>query len=440
MVPGGLARPGTRADVGSQHASESHAARTPVTREIHLHPRAAGAGMSSHAPRALVVSGHTMALAVVRALGEAGVPVGVLHYDARDMAQASRYVVEDGRVPHPLHDEERFVGELMQRAPGYERPLLVPASDESLVALSRHADALSSGYVVACAAWDVVRRVIDKSCTYEVAERSGVAAPRTRVPRSGADLEVQAAEIGFPLLLKPAESHRFYERFGRKMVRVETLAALHAAYAAAVDAGLSVMVQEIIPGPDDLVVNYNAYTWDGVPRAEFTARQVRKAPPQFGSPRVVLAERIPGVIEPGRRILAALGFSGFACTEFKLDPRTGSYVLMEVNGRHNLSGLLAVRSGVNFPLLQYRHLMEGVLPNAPSSPRYGLYWTDAFRDVGYNVAGLRRERYGAAEYLRPYAARHCDAILDRRDPGPSLVRLLYLARHLRVLARSAGRS
>ncbi len=46
---------------------------------------------------ALVVSGHTMALAVVRALGEAGVPVVVLHYDARDFAQASRYV--DRRDP-----------------------------------------------------------------------------------------------------------------------------------------------------------------------------------------------------------------------------------------------------------------------------------------------------------------------------------------------------
>ena len=51
--------------------------------------------MNGAQPAALVVSGHTMALAVVRALGEAGVPVLVLHYDPRDMAHASKYVVAD---------------------------------------------------------------------------------------------------------------------------------------------------------------------------------------------------------------------------------------------------------------------------------------------------------------------------------------------------------
>ena len=48
---------------------------------------------------AVVLSGHTMALAVVRSLGRAGVPVVVLHYDARDMAKASRYVVAESGSP-----------------------------------------------------------------------------------------------------------------------------------------------------------------------------------------------------------------------------------------------------------------------------------------------------------------------------------------------------
>ena len=82
----------------------------------------------------------------------------------------------------------------------------------------------------------------------------------------------------------------------------------------------------------------------------------------FGSPRVAISERIPDVVEPGRRILAAMEFRGFACIEFKLDRRDGVYKLMDVNGRHNLSGMLAVRSGLNFPLRQYRHLAEGIVP------------------------------------------------------------------------------
>lgn len=380
---------------------------------------------------ALVVSGHTMALAVVRALGEAGVPVAVLHYDPRDMAQASKYVVADVRIPHPLYDEAGFVEALVGEARRFGGSILIPASDESVVGVSRNREVLGQYCTVACPEWVVTQRFIDKAQTYALAEANGIPAPQTFVPGSVGELESQAQSIGFPLLLKPAESHRFYERFKRKMVRADTMAGLRTSYREAVEAGLSVMLQEIIPGDDSAVVNYNAYVSDGKPVAEFTARQLRKAPPAFGSPRVAISERIPEVIEPGRKILAAMQFHGFACTEFKLDSRDGVYKLMEVNGRHNLSGLLAVRCGVNFPLMQYRHLAEGVVPTA-GPYRAGIYWTDIVRDAGYSLAYLWSDRHTPVDYVAPYARRHCDAIFDRRDMGPFRVRVGYLL-------RSAGR-
>jgi predicted ATP-grasp superfamily ATP-dependent carboligase len=386
---------------------------------------------------AVVVSGHTMALAVVRSLGEAGVPVAVMHYDARDIAQASRYVVAGVTLPHPLTDEERFVDALVDEGRRFDGAILIPASDEAAVAVSRHKARLQERYVVAAPEWEVTERFIDKSRTAALADANGIPAPRTVVPRSPEDLDALAAEIGLPLLLKPAESHLFFERFRRKMFRVETLADLRTRYALAVDAGLTVMLQEIIPGPDSSVVNYNAYFWQGEALAEFTARQLRKAPPALGSPRVAVSERIPAVIEPGRAILRAMGFYGFACTEFKLDLRDGTYKLIEVNGRHNLSGLLAVRCGVNFPLMQYRHLVEGVLPT-PAPFRQGVYWTDVFRDAGYTLAYLRRQPIRPTDFVKPYARRHCDAILDRHDMAPFWARFRYLARNIGSMARPAG--
>ncbi len=396
--------------------------------------------MSSGIPPALVVSGHTMALGVVRALGEAGVPVAVAHYDPRDMAQSSRYVFAALRIPHPLYDEAGFVDALGAEARRLGGPILIPASDESAVAISRNRDVLAQDSTVACPEWAIVERFIDKSRTYALASAHAIPAPRTLVPGSPEELESQAESIGFPLLLKPAESHLFYERFRRKMVRADTMASLRISYGRAVAAGLAVMLQEIIPGDDAAVVNYNAYFWGGRPLAEFTARQVRKAPPEFGSPRVAISERIPEVIEPGRKILAAMQFEGFACTEFKLDRRDGVYKLMEVNGRHNLSGILAVRCGINFPLMQYRHLAEGVLPSGGRF-RSGIYWTDVFRDVGYSLAFLGRERYAPMDYVAPYARRHCDAIFDRRDMGPFWVRLRYLMRNAgRIAWTTLGRN
>ena len=384
----------------------------------------------------MVVSGHTMALAVVRALGEAGVPVVVAHYDARDIAQTSRHAVAAIRVPHPMLDEAGFVDALVARSREFGGSVLFPVSDESTVAVSRNKPLLGEHYTVACPDWAVTERFIDKSLTYEKAAACGVPAPRTVTPMSEAHLREEAARIGYPVLLKPAESHRFYERFKRKMVRADTESELLNAYRSAVEAGLAVMVQEIIPGADHTVVNYNAYFWQGRPLVEFTARQLRKAPPALGSPRVAISERIPMILEPGRKILAALDFEGFACTEFKQDSRDGVFKLMEVNGRHNLSGLLAVRSGVNFPLLHYRHMAEGVVPGAVSY-RAGVYWTDVLRDAGYSLAYLGRERYRPADYLAPYARRHHDAIWDRHDMAPFRARLGYLARNSGTTARAA---
>lgn len=385
---------------------------------------------------AVVVSGHTMALAVVRALGETGVPVAVLHYNDRDMAQASKYVAEAIQIPNPLRNEGRFIEALIEAGRRFERAILIPASDESTVAISRNKPVLEERYIVACPDWGITERFMDKTKTYTLADAAGVSVPRTTVPEGEEDLEACANDIGFPLLLKPAQSHLFYEHFQRKMFRVETLEELKSCFSRAAAAGLTVMLQEIIPGSDSSVVNYNAYVSGGQVYAEFTARQLRKAPPAFGSPRVAISERIPQVIEPGRRILAALGFYGFACTEFKLDRRDGVYKLMEVNGRHNLSGLLAVRCGVNFPLMHYRHLAEGAVPTGTTA-RSGVYWTDVFRDAGYSVSCAGREHISLPDYIAPYARRHCDAILDWRDMGPFWARLGYLLRNLRQAARAS---
>ena len=384
----------------------------------------------------VVVGAHTMALGVVRALGEAGVPVVVLHYDARDMAHVSRYVMAEHRVPPPHTHEPEFAEALRLLATRLGGSMLLPVSDEATVAVARHKEALERDFVVACPAWDVVQHFIEKRRTYQLAAAAGVATPLTAVPSTIEEAEVAARGIGFPLLVKPSQSHLFYERFRRKMVEVRTMAELLEQVGAAHRAGLEVMLQECVPGADSEVVNYNAYSWGEEALVEFTARQLRKAPPRFGSPRVVVSEDIQAIIGPGRAMLKALGFQGYACCEFKRDPRDGAYKILDVNGRHNLSSILAVRCGLNFPLLHYRHLMYGELPG-PCDFTKGLYWTDFFRDAAYSLRYLFEEAYSARDYLAPYLGLHCDATFDRRDPRPAAKRLSTLVTSLGGRARQA---
>jgi D-aspartate ligase len=378
----------------------------------------------------VVVSAHTMALGVVRALGEAGVPVFVLHHDERDLAHASRYVRAEFVIPAPHTHESEFVEAVVRHADRFRGGMLLPASDEAVATVSRHKEILARYYVVACPEWAVTRNFIEKTRTYALAAKAGVATPATFEPASIDEAREAARRVGFPLLVKPSQSHLFYDLFKRKMVRVNDMAELVQHFGEARRAGVDVVVQEVVPGADSNVVNYNAYAWGGRFLVEFTARQIRKAPPRFGSPRVVVSERIEEVLEPGRSTLRALGFQGFACSEFKRDPRDGRFKILDVNGRPNLSGLLAVRSGINFPLLQYRHLMYGELPReVPFTD--GVYWTDVLRDAAYSLRYLLEEHYSPWDYIAPYVRRRrCDAVFDRLDMRPFLARSKNLASSL----------
>lgn len=378
---------------------------------------------------AIVLASHTMGLAVIRALGGMGVPiVAIVYQETEDMGYVSKYVSEKIAAPHPEKFEDQFVALLEDQAERLGGGILIPTSDETLVAVSRHKARLERHYRVACTEWGITEQFVDKKRTYALADAIGVPAPKTTIPHSLEDVERYSQGIQYPCLVKPCQSHSYYNRFKRKMTRVENLEQMIAAYQEAANAGLETMLQEFIPGDDSQGVNYNSYFYKGEPLVEFTAEKVRNAPPGLGSPRVAVSKRIPEVLEPGRKILQAMGFYGYACTEFKKDARDGIYKLMEVNGRHNLSGLLAVQCGINFPWLHYKHLVWGELPAITEDYQTGVYWIDIVRDVGYSLKCFGSERYSISQYLQPYRSPHVFAIMDMRDPKPFMQRCINLAR------------
>src|SRR6266536_83469 len=365
----------------------------------------------------IVLSGHTAALGVIRALGRMGVPVVNVYYENRDIGHVSKYVKERLYAPHPERDEEQCINLLIDYSKRIGRALLLPADDAMLSAVSKNKQLLENHYLVACPDRDITERIIDKKQTYALAERIGIAAPRTLIPKSEKDLESLAGQIGYPCLVKPRQSHRYYEVFKRKLVKVQDIDEMLSAYRQASDAGIEVMLQEYIPGDDTHGVNYNSYFWHGRPLVEFTAAKVRLSPTGFGVPSVVISQEIKVVLGPGRKLLHALGFQGFSCVEFKKDARDGTYKLMEVNGRHNRSSHLAVCCGINFPWLEYQHLIRGEIPVARDY-RKNMYWIDEFSDLAWFARFSKAGRFPWIHYARPYVRTHAFAVFDMKDPMP----------------------
>jgi predicted ATP-grasp superfamily ATP-dependent carboligase len=369
----------------------------------------------------VVLSCHTTGLGIIRALGSMGVPVIVVQYNNSDMGQASKFVKEIILSPHPEKSPIQFLENLVVCAKKYPQSLLIPADDETLQIVSRNKKDLSHYFTVTCTDWAITELFLDKRKTYALAETAGVPAARTYVPKSVDDLKAYGRGIEFPCLVKPCFSHKYFELFRKKMVIVNGMDQMLAAYLEASSAGVEVMVQEFIPGDDRQGVNYNSYFVNGTPLVEFTALKIRLSPPFIGVPSVVVSGNVPEVLDLGRKILGAMNYEGYSCTEFKRDARDGVFKLMEVNGRHNRSTSLAIQCGINFPWIQYRHLSGGEIPGHCTA-RSGVYWIDEFKDIPKIFGGELVRSASYSKFFVPYLHPHVFSVFNWSDPLPFLKR------------------
>ncbi len=371
---------------------------------------------------AIVLGCHKLGLGVIRALGEMKVPVVGVHYSKMDMGYVSKFVIASYRCPNPDRDEEGFVSFLVDLSSKWKGGVVIPCHDATLIPASRHKKLLEKYFKVAACQWRTTEICIRKKHTYALAEEIGVPCPRTLIPKTSGQAIDFAKAVGLPCVFKPSVSHRFFDIFRKKMVFVKNAEQLEDAYKRTEEAGIEMMIQEFIPGDDANGANYNSYFIEGVPNVEITAQKVRLSPPRLGFPRVVVSKHIPELLGPGRKILKAVEYNGFSCTEFKKDARDGIYKLMEINPRQNLSTMLSVRCGINFPYLTYMHTLNGELPEWNSNYREGIYWIDIERDIAESIRSARIERYSLAEYLRPYLQPHVFTVNSVEDMSPFLKR------------------
>ena len=337
-------------------------------------------------------------LAAIRSLGRAGIPVLAVDHRPSALGFRSRYA-RPVPSPDPAVEPEAFVETLAGQEPG----VLLPTHDPPLNAVARHAERLE-GFLFPFPGWDVLERIQDKRSQLEAAVAAGVDIPFTRHPGSAGEAHAAADELGYPVLVKPAEPVGFKRRFGKQAFRAETGAEVERAYADAED--FRPMVQELIPGGDDELYTLGSYLRaDGEPLGLFSGRKLKQVPPLVGTCRVGESVWVQEVVDAGLRLLRALGFHGISQVEFKRDPRDGRFKLMEVNPRLWQWHGLAAACGVDLPLIAYRDLAgEDVAPASMNGQR--RTWA---------ISLMPGERPAVPK------GRYVDAVFARDDLKPGLV-------------------
>lgn len=383
-------------------------------------------------PRVLVLDGFwNKTLAAVRSLGRRGAFVAAGERTRLAPALFSRYCGRRFVYPSAARRPEAFLAALEReiRVGGYD--VLLPMELATQLLVTRHRRRLEPRVRIPFADADRTLRLHDKGLLTAFARDHGIECPPTFFPEGPEDAAALAADLPYPVLVKPRRSSG-----GRGIRRVERRADFAGAYAAVHAAFPAPIVQECLPPGGAALGVAVLMNFASQPRASFAYRRLREYPASGGPSTLRESIPDPDLRATAERLLSLLGWVGVAMVEFKVDPRDGRPKLLEVNPRFWGSLHHAILCGVDFPWLLCRMAVDG----------------DADRVTGYAVGVKSRSLlHGDVMHFltRPERSRLrlglCDLsipddVLSADDPWPALGRIASLValvrdRELRAMVR-----
>lgn len=321
-------------------------------------------------PPVVVASVHQTGLNLMRDLIRRGVrTVGVdcvPEHDGFRSVYGKSYLCPDPDI-HP----EQWVAfmESLSKDLG-ARPVIIPAADQFVTALGRHADRLQNAYIFSRAAVSVQAALATKEQQYELARKHGFPCPHMAYVQSLDELRHFMANAQFPCLLKPRHQ-REWESLpegnplrGRKLVSASSVEDLVRYYGMTAPYRPEVVAQEVIAGPDDAKYCYlSVYGSRGERLAYCVVREFRADLIYFGSAGVVepvVDDEIQSLCDD---FLRGIHYVGLCEIEVKRDIRDGKVRLVEVNPRFSVTGDCAIYTGIEVGWLHYLDLIgQSVAP------------------------------------------------------------------------------
>ena len=381
------------------------------------------------------------ALAVIRSAGRLGIPVFSVRHNAREPATRSRYAAGSLALS-PTAPQEEWVDALIEMRPRLGRAILLPIDDLAAVAVNDHQDRLATHYAMPLAPPGIQRRLASKRELWRVCRELDVPTPSCTFPTDETQLREQAAEHGYPVVVKRTERWLApRDKEAPSVYIAHTPEQLLAAYARMEsDVAPQVMLQEYIPGGSDAVWTFNGYAGDGGEcLCAFTGRRLRQQGPRTGQTTLGICAVNDTVDALGRRLLRELDYRGIVDIGFHYDRRDGLYKLFDVNPRLGSSfRMFVANNGID--VVRAQHLDLTGRPVPASAITDGRKWIDEPGDLATSVRLNRERALGLRSWTSSLKGLDEDAWWARDDPVPFFsmsVQALPLA--IRVLADTCKR-
>lgn len=303
-------------------------------------------------------------LSAIRSLGKAGYRVHVLGDTWFTVGFWSSFTNRRVLAPDAKDNTPQFADALFSHfkhlqsvCPGV-RPVLLPMEDDSFRFVVENAEAMRAyaDFIVPDPA--AFNTCADKAATIALAARLNLPHPVTKVAKSAhALLSTIASMVGKDFVVKPARGYGSRGvRYSPSFTKAEAVSYLNT-YGAA-------LIQERIPPEGDAVGVSVLFGPDGGCLAHFCHKRLRQFPNSGGPSTDRIGIDDTELLDMSLQLLKALKWRGVAMVEWKIDVRDGKPKLMEINPRFWGSLELAVRSGVDFPVL-YANAAAGHIVTRP---------------------------------------------------------------------------
>jgi D-aspartate ligase len=320
-------------------------------------------------------------LGVVRSLGIKGIKVTGIDFK-KDIGWYSRYV-KPMNCPHPLEQGKEFIKWIQSNFS--EKKTKIPTfltSDDFLSSFSRNRDILSNYFLFNMIDNTLLAQISNKYNQFLLASNAGMDLPATWLINETSDLEKISDNILFPVFIKGQNVNSWRKEVHGtiKGFLVKDFQELHKKVKEIMSKNVPIIMQEVIEGPDTNHFKYCSYTTSsGNILAEFTLQKIRQNPVHFGVGAVVESVHKPELIEIGRKLLSAIGYSGIGSMEFKFDNRDAKLKLIEINPRYWQQNYLSTACGMNFPYLNYLDLLQKT-PEPVTDFKTGIKWVNCYMD------------------------------------------------------------
>jgi predicted ATP-grasp superfamily ATP-dependent carboligase len=353
-------------------------------------------------------------------LGREGVPVLGVTHNLKSEGAYSKYCLAL-ESPNPETQEHEYVEYLLELGRQLkEKAVLYATSDTAALLLCKMKDILEPYFIFPISPHAIVEILGRKERFSSELKRCGFPHPKTYTPDELGSLAEIGEDVGFPCIIKPLDCAKFSRQYQKKAIPANNLEELIRICDMVARDGHDVIIQEMIPGPDNQLHLVHAYfNASSETLGIFTFRRIRAYPLEFGTGSMCVAIWIPSLASQVKEFIKQIGYHGIIDAELKLDPRDNQFKFIEINPRPAWQIRLSTRCGVNVPYLAYRDAIgEKVSKQTPTLNE--VKWIAMHYDMKASYEAMKLKQLTIREYMRSLVGGIEWAVFAWDDPLPFL--------------------